>query len=539
MSGPHEPGVTGSTWGFVGVEITSKYGFVALQKSKSAPNTLDSLKDFVREIEHKSREGASIAEWHHDDGSEFKGVVYDWVREKGWRDSHTGGYRPNSNAFCERRVGMLHQTLRVLLLRATGGVMYYEQLWDVGLLWANECVNTNPWSSGPIPIEVLTGAPHVPSVDRHPFGAYCLYKIPVEGVVGKWAPRSEMGIWVGVAHGASHSAWVVPITWDRTAQCWVLGAPIIATRVKVYDNLFPLSMYPNPNNPSSADFDTFVDGIVQPLFRVADPEPEPVVAPDLGPIEGEGEACEVEKLTKRRVRLGQVQYLVKWKGWNNRFNVWRGIDELNCPDLITDFESSHASIAIEVMTEIQIANTAESQAVELFGEDDCRAREAVSQLMSKQGLEGTVDSFLPGYKKEIGEMLKRRLRLLGPSEAKSVRLTNNLGRLRMILELKRDQRRKARLILQGFREPAEWDEGSVASPVAHPSSIRSFVFHAGPRGHVVTTNDVSVAFLQADKYSLDQAARYVGYKAYRESVEWVFQLLGPIYGQRAASREWY
>ena len=76
-----------------------------MQKSKSAPNTLDSLKDFVREIEHKSREGASIAEWHHNGGSEFKGVVYDWVREKGWRDSHTGGYGPNSNAFCERRVG--------------------------------------------------------------------------------------------------------------------------------------------------------------------------------------------------------------------------------------------------------------------------------------------------------------------------------------------------------------------------------------------------------------------------------------------------
>ena len=53
--------------------------------------------------------------------------------------------------------------------------------------------------------------------------------------------------------------------------------------------------------------------------------------------------------------------------------------------------------------------------------------------------------------------------MLGPSEANSVRLTNNLGKLRMLLELKRDQRRKARLILQGFMEPAEWDEGSVAS----------------------------------------------------------------------------
>ena len=28
------------------------------------------------------------------------------------------------------------------------------------------------------------------------------------------------------------------------------------------------------------------------------------------------------------------------------------------------------------------------------------------------------------------------------------------------------------LILQGFREPLEWDEGSVASPVAFASTLR-------------------------------------------------------------------
>jgi hypothetical protein len=544
MSGPHDPGVTGSTWAFVGVEIISKYGFVALQESKSAADTLDSLKDFTREVKHLARADTKITEWHHDNGTEFKGVLYDWVREQGWDDTHTGGYRPNSNSFSERRIGMLHQTLRVLLLRATGGVMYYDQLWDVGLLWGNECVNTNPWSSGPIPIEVLTGSSHTASVDTHPFGAYCLYKIPVEGVVGKWAPRSEMGIWVGIAHEASHSARVVPITWDSESKCWILGAPIVATRVKVYDTLFPLSMHPNPTEPSTLDFDTFIDSVIQPLFRVSELGPEvapvPKPAPPPSDIESEEEEnWEVEKLTKRRVKLGQVQYLVKWKGFNNRHNVWRGVDQLACDDLITKYESDHASVAIEVMTEIQVASIAESQAVELFGEDDCRAREAVSRLMLKQGLEGTADSFLPGYKKEISEMLKRRLRLLGPSEAKSVRLANNLGRLRMILELKRDDRRKARLILQGFREPVEWDEGSVASPVAYPSSIRTFLFHSGPRTDVISTNDVSVAFLQSDPYSLDQAPRYVAYKAYRESIEWIFQLLGPIYGQRAASREWY
>ena len=36
---------------------------------------------------------------------------------------------PNANSLVERRVGMLHRSFRTLLLRATGGNTYFEQLW--------------------------------------------------------------------------------------------------------------------------------------------------------------------------------------------------------------------------------------------------------------------------------------------------------------------------------------------------------------------------------------------------------------------------
>ena len=37
------------------------------------------------------------------------------------------------------------------------------------------------------------------------------------------------------------------------------------------------------------------------------------------------------------------------------------------------------------------------QSAILFGPDDCHARLAVSRLMYRQGLAGTVDDWLPGY----------------------------------------------------------------------------------------------------------------------------------------------
>ena len=66
----------------------------------------------------------------------------------------------------------------------------------------------------------------------------------------------------------------------------------------------------------------------------------------------------------------------------------------------------------------------------------------------------------------------------------------------MLLELKRDGRKKGRLIIN--KEPVAWQDGSHASPVAYLESIRMLVYMAG--GGVISINDVSVAFLQADDF---------------------------------------
>ena len=48
----------------------------------------------------------------------------------------------------------------------------------------------------------------------------------------------------------------------------------------------------------------------------------------------------VEAIKKRRVKHGVEQYFVKWAGYNNKHNTWIGLDDMECDDLIAEFEGA-------------------------------------------------------------------------------------------------------------------------------------------------------------------------------------------------------
>ena len=65
------------------------------------------------------------------------------------------------------------------------------------------------------------------------------------------------------------------------------------------------------------------------------------------------------------------------------------------------------------------------------------------------------------------------------------------------------------------------------------------LYKSGSPNDVLSSIDISVAFLQATPYDPLTNNRYVSYKSHKYAKTKYYKLLGPLYGQRSASKDFY
>ena len=150
------------------------------------------------------------------------------------------------------------------------------------------------------------------------------------------------------------------IEWDSTQQSWIIHDAVVATTVKVYDHVLPLRMKAPQGRSGTQEFDRFVSGVFNPMIEElvvsktkrgkrggrssghpGRSESHPIVDPVVkgaSPYSSTDD-CEVESIVDKRTRKGVVQYKVKWLGWDNRYSCWKDTSELDCPDLIEEYEA--------------------------------------------------------------------------------------------------------------------------------------------------------------------------------------------------------
>ena len=190
-------------YGTVFVDQASRMGFVYLQKTCSAEETIEAKRAFEQYAENR---GVRVHAYHADNGI-FKAKK--WLEECRQRKQDlifAGVNAHHQNGVAERRIRELQEMTRAMLIHATKrwpGVVTIH-LWPYAIRMANQVYNTMPLNShmnkqSPNKLFDNSG---VDINQKHwkPFGLTYVLKSELQGTPGihpKWDVRTRAGIYLG------------------------------------------------------------------------------------------------------------------------------------------------------------------------------------------------------------------------------------------------------------------------------------------------------------------------------------------------------
>ena len=397
--GPFDPDVDGYIYGMIGVEVAhTKYGMVELARTREAKEARDGLLQMMRDIKYAGPDPKEVARVHTDDDTSFKGEFKQELLDRQIRQTNTGGYRPTNNSCTERRIGLLLSTLRAVLYTATGGSRMYDALWGPALRHANSMVNKSIWSDGTSPHTSRVGEGYQLSDDDHVFGAKVIHWVPKEKRDLKWVTPGQEGIWVGRSQVVTGGHLVVPIKWDGGGKRYELGPTIVATRVEVDDETYPLRMGPVDKGDIEG-CDAFMDKFHHTMYGETEDMED-------WQVEGEDPILQVESIASKKGKGKKTQYLVKW--CDSDVKTWEPIKHLQgCKEAIQTYEAS----VRKGKGKLAFDYTHKAYIVVPLSEDE----QAVAELIVKERVQGSVGDWVQGYRSELDAVTRRRLIPVDPT----------------------------------------------------------------------------------------------------------------------------
>lgn len=396
-----------------------------------------------------------------------------------------------------------------MLAEAIGGHNYYVELRGLALERAAYCINRVDKVDRKSAYHLAWGYPfNWGDPDEYIFGARCIYKTRKNNRE-KMESVSEVGIWVGRDLNSNQHR-VVPLTgYTPSTGEYELGKCISVRTVKVFNDQFPLRCI-HTNQTDLMKFEGFVDRF--------DPNYQHIEPNNNTNIDNNDDEYEVENIIGYRKDGNEYKYIIEWKSGEVTVEPESYLE--GCKELLDEYKNKIESI--ESACVINDTNRSDLEKM-------------ILELQQKSGVPGEVEEWVPGVRDEMNSVTESRLEEVSEEVRNKVIREGLAMKLRMILELKKDGRRKGRWVGQGFLEGFGVTGEHIDSPVASFAAIRMLLFMAdrvdGGRD-IIASGDITKAYLKADEFDPGSVDRYVKFRMHKHA-EWkVWRLKGPLYGSR-------